>query len=236
MSTSWKDIWNKQDRINKIILDFLIKADGFDSGAGAFDVEDWIKYTKSIYDLIGITSNDKVFEVGCGSGAFLFPLYLKGIDVSGIDYSNQLIDIAKKFFPENSFSVDDAADISKLEKTYDITLSHGVFFYFKNLEYAEKVFKNMVSLSKHKIAILDVCDLDKFDKYHSKRIEKFVEEGFSKEEYEKKYKGLDHLFYDKNWFLDLARKYNLKANIVDQNYQNYGNSEFRFNVFLEKNC
>ena len=116
MSTTWKDIWNKQDRFNKIILDFLIKANGFDSGSGSFNVEDWIKYTKSIFDLIGIKKNDKVFEVGCGAGAFLFPLYLKGINVSGIDYSNQLIDIAKKFLPENSFSVGDAADIIIWEK------------------------------------------------------------------------------------------------------------------------
>ena len=234
MAISWREIWNKKDRINKIILDFLIKVDGFDSGAGAFDVEDWINYTKSLYDLIGIKSNYKVYEVGCGSGAFLFPLYLKGIDVSGVDYSNQLIEIANKFLPENSFSVDDASNITKIGKTYDVVLSHAVFFYFKNLEYAEKVFKNMVNISNNKIAILDVCDMDKFEKYHSKRIEKFVAEGFSKEEYEKKYEGLDHLFFEKKWFIELAKKYNLKINIMDQSYKNYGNSEFRFNVFLEK--
>ena len=93
----------------------------------------------------------------------------------------------------------------------------------------------MVTLSNNKIAILDICDLDKFEKYHSKRIEQFIEEGFSQEEYEKKYKGLDHLFYEKDWFLNSAKKYNLRANIIDQNYKNYGNSEFRFNVILEKN-
>ena len=235
MSLNWQEIWNKEDRFNKIILDFLVKADGFDSGGGTFNVEDWIKYTVHLYNLIGIKTNDKLFEVGCGSGAFLYPLYKKGINVSGIDYSHQLIDIAQKFLPENSFSVEDAADIIRPEKTFDILLSHSVFQYFPNLEYAEKVFKNMVTLSNNKIAILDVCDLDKFEKYHSKRIEKFIAEGFSKEEYEKKYKGLDHLFYEKDWFLDLARKYNLQANIIDQNYKNYGNSEFRFNVFLEKN-
>ena len=92
----------------------------------------------------------------------------------------------------------------------------------------------MVNISNNKIAILDVCDMDKFEKYHSKRIEKFIAEGFSKEEYEKKYEGLDHLFFEKKWFIELAKKYNLKINIMDQSYKNYGNSEFRFNVILEK--
>ena len=31
----WKEIWNKEERVNKIVLETLIRADGFDSGAGS---------------------------------------------------------------------------------------------------------------------------------------------------------------------------------------------------------
>ena len=74
MSNKWQEIWNKKERLNKIILDLLIKADGFDHGSGKLDVNDWIKYTSSLYSLIGISTGDKIFEFGCGSGAFLYPL------------------------------------------------------------------------------------------------------------------------------------------------------------------
>ena len=50
----WKQIWNKDERINKIILEGLIKADGFDSGAGSFTVDDWIIYTNELYDELNI--------------------------------------------------------------------------------------------------------------------------------------------------------------------------------------
>ena len=79
----WKIIWNKNERIEKIILEMLMKADGFDSGAGAFEVDDWINYTSNFYNKLDIKENDTIFDVGCGSGAFLYPLYLKNYKVGG---------------------------------------------------------------------------------------------------------------------------------------------------------
>ena len=35
----WREIWNKSDRIDDYILETLIKADGFDSGAGSFTLK-----------------------------------------------------------------------------------------------------------------------------------------------------------------------------------------------------
>jgi hypothetical protein len=72
----WKKIWNKDERVNKIILESLIKADGFDSGAGSFTVNDWINYTNEFYKVLDIKSNDSLYDIGCGSGAFVYPLYL----------------------------------------------------------------------------------------------------------------------------------------------------------------
>ena len=234
MSKKWQEIWNKKERLNRLILDLLIKADGFDLGSGKFDVDDWIKYTNDLYSLIGISTGDKIFEFGCGSGAFLYPLHLQNFEVAGIDYSKELIKIAKKFLPSDSFLVSNAAESINTNISYEVVLSHGVFMYFPDLTYAEKVFNNMLFLSKNKIAILDVCDFDKFEQYDDKRLKRFIEEGFTKEQYRLKYEGLDHLFYKKNWFIELSEKHNLKIKINDQNYKNYGNSEFRFNVIFEK--
>ena len=52
--------------------------------------------------------------------------------------------------------------------------------------------------------------------------------------YKEKYSGLDHMFYEKIWFEDIAKEYNLKINIFDQTYTQYTNSKLRFNVVMEK--
>ena len=79
----WKEIWNKEERVNKIVLETLIKADGFDSGAGSFSVDDWNEYTQQAFIKLDIKENESIFDVGCGSGAFVFPLYLKNNKVGG---------------------------------------------------------------------------------------------------------------------------------------------------------
>ena len=196
---NWKKIWNKEDRINKIVLECLVKLNGFDSGSGKFGVEDWILYCEEHFKKMGIRGSDSIFEIGCGSGAFLFMLYLKQHLVAGIDYSPKLVGLANKFMPETNIKVNDAISY-KQDKKYDVVLSHGVFFYFESLEYAEIAIRKMVDTSKRVIAILDICDEDKKEIYHKIRINKFIEDGFTEEEYWKHYKGLDHLFFSKGFF------------------------------------
>jgi hypothetical protein len=110
---------------------------------------------------------------------------------------------------------------------YDTVLSNGVFFYFPSLEYAEKVLHKMINKATKSIAILDVSDQEWKDK--SLEIRKG---NMSEEEYAKRYDGLDHLYYSKQWFIDIANKYNLKIEIEQQNIKNYQNNSYRFNVFL----
>ena len=135
--------------------------------------------------------------------------------------------------PESKLACEDAVTL-KLDNSYDVVLSHSVFQYFHNLNQAEMVLKTMNRLAKKKIAILDVNDVEKFDHFHTERIKQFVEEGFSEEDYKKKYLGLDHLFYSKKWFEELGQKLDLETEIFDQSNDNYGNSKLRFNVIFTK--
>ena len=63
---------------------------------------------------------------------------------------------------------------------------------------------------------------------------KFLEQGGTRKEYEQKYKNLNHLFYEKEWFINLAKKYNLKVKIIDQDYKKYGYAKYRFNAIYQK--
>ena len=225
----WQEIWNKNERINKIILEMLIKADGFDSGAGSFDVNNWLEYTNYHFSKIDIKDNDTIFDVGCGSGAFLFPLYLKNYKIGGMDYSKILIELAKKIMPEYNFECNEAINLD-ITKKYNIVFSHSVFHYFKDLEYAKIVIKKMIKKANKKIVILDINDKTKEQEYHQIRMAEM-----DKKEYEEKYKGLEHLFYEKQWFEDIANEFNVKKiDIFDQTFENYTNSKLRFNVIMEK--
>jgi ubiquinone/menaquinone biosynthesis C-methylase UbiE len=211
----------------------LVKADGFDSSYRKYETEDWIQYCDDFYSKIGISMGDTIFEIGCGSGAFLYPLYLRKNLVGGIDYSINLLDLARKFMPESNFTCEDAVTL-KLNNTYDVVLSHSVFQYFHDLNQAEKVLKTMNRLAKKKVAILDVIDVEKFDLFNTERMKKFAEEGFSEEDYRRRYLGLDHLLYSKEWFEDLGQKLNLETEIFDQKNDSNGNSKLIFNVIFSK--
>ena len=57
------------------ILSELICLDGFDGKTGKINVVDWVNYIKYISDYIGIKKHESIFEIGCGSGAFLYPFF-----------------------------------------------------------------------------------------------------------------------------------------------------------------
>ncbi len=224
----WKEIWNKDERIHKILLETLIKADGFDSGAGSFTVDDWIVYTDELYHKMNIVKGDTVYDIGCGSGAFVYPLFLENHKVGGVDYSTILIQLASMLMPHTDFINKDALDI-EISLPYDIVVSHSVFHYFKDLTYAKNVIEKMIDKSAKKIAIFDINDATKEDTYHMIR-----KGNMSQNEYSEKYAGLDHMFYTKEWFEDIAKEFGVKINIFDQSFTKYTNAKLRFNVIMER--
>jgi len=225
---NWKEIWSNRERVHKIILEILMKADGFDSPTGEFSIDDWILYSESLYKKLLIKENDSIFDVGCGSGAFVYSLFQKGYRIGGIDYSEVLIELAKSVINNKNFIVGDALDIDENEK-YDFVISHSVFFYFNNLPYAKKVIEKMIKKADKAVAIFDINDITKESDYHKLRMQTMT-----KEEYENKYQGLKHLFYDKEFFKQIANEHKLEIEIWDQEFEKYNNSKFRFNVIMRK--
>ena len=48
--SNWKEIWDKKDRVQKYILECMVKSDGFDS-LGTFQVQNWSVYRYSKLDV-----------------------------------------------------------------------------------------------------------------------------------------------------------------------------------------
>ena len=142
---NWKTVWGvrEEDESHSSILKKLITADGFDTGYGTITEADWEQYINNISNAINVQKKDSVFEVGCGAGAFLYKFHQEGNKIGGVDYSDKLINIAKKYLVNGSFIVDEANNLDAKER-YDFVISNSVFFYFPSYQYAEEVLKSPI--------------------------------------------------------------------------------------------
>ena len=225
---SWEAIWNNRQSENGYDLVDLIKTNGFDGAGTSFNTEAWVKYVTSFKKTIPINPSDSIFEFGCGCGAFLLPFYEMGHAVGGIDYSETLIKIAKTVMDKGDLEVNNAKDTSA-DTIYDLVLSHSVFQYFESLDFAKTVCCNMLKKSAGKVAILDVPNslLQK----ESERDRSIAKAGYQANNVRC---GLNHLYYEKQWFEQFAKEGNVDIKITDQAVDGYINSKYRFNVIISK--
>jgi ubiquinone/menaquinone biosynthesis C-methylase UbiE len=77
-----------------------------------------------------VHEDDSILEIGCGTGETL--IKLKGKEKCGIDFSEKMIEVAKKRHPSLEFHVMDASNIH-LEKKFDVIIISNVIGFFGNL-------------------------------------------------------------------------------------------------------
>lgn len=235
---SWHDIWLRKGQnifspkdVGQKLAD-LIKIDGFDTGVGEMTEQAWFDLVGIVKKKTNLGKGDKIIEIGCGAGAFLYPFYFQKIyQITGIDYSKSLIKIAKKVMPKANLICTEAKKLPFTQNFFDLVISNSVFNYFPDYKYAADTLMEILRVLKNEgeCLLLDLNDLSKKDYAENKRREKL-----GKEEYEKRYKDLVQMYYDKNWFKDFALRNNLEFEIFDQRIVGYGNSEWRFNFYFKK--
>jgi ubiquinone/menaquinone biosynthesis C-methylase UbiE len=170
-----------------------------------------------------------VLEVGCGSGAFLYPAWQLGAQVSGVDYSWQLVKGASRALPEGCFVQAEAAALPLPAAEFSLVLCHSVFQYFASEHYAVQAIREMQRVlvpRAGRMAILDINDSEKEDAFYQLRGEQI-----GHEEYREKYQDYPHRFYRKEWFARQFAAAGMRVEIEDQAIPGYGNSAFRFNVY-----
>ena len=228
---NWKEIWAKrnfQNGSNATLFQKLIWMNGFDSPLGSMNEINWRAYIETISKRINLKENSSIFEIGCGSGAFLYPFYEKGLQIGGIDFSVKLIDIAREVFKSNNFTVCDANSLNQEEK-YDIILSNHVIHYFESLDYTSQLLNLLFKKARRSIYLSGIPDIN-----YKIEQEKFRQESLSEQEYQNKYKGLDILYYDKKWFIDKAKNNKFSVEFYNHEMNGFAQSEFRFDCLFKK--
>jgi SAM-dependent methyltransferase len=168
----------------------------------------WLSFVEYVAETLDVGPGTRIFQVGCGAGTFLNPLYDNGYIVGGLDPSPALIGQAIQAMPKGRFMVGDASSLDPAEP-WDVVLACSAFTHFPDLDYARGVLARMVAKATLAIAILDVPDLDR-------------KEGAPP----------GGLFYDRGWmFRALAEIGASAVQIEEQKIEGDANAPFRFNVF-----
>jgi trans-aconitate methyltransferase len=228
MKSKWREIWEKRapGASGTPGLAELIALNGFDSGAGFVSVDDWRANARAIAEHIDLASSESVYEVGCGSGALLYALLeIKQVGIGGIDYSHALISAAKSAIPAGHFTVGEALE-TRPEPVVDWVISHGVFHYL-DLAYAEQVLAIMAQKAAKGVAVLEVPD--NATRAESERMRRGQ---LSPGEYDEKYAGLEHTYFDRDWFNQQADQHGTQCKIAQSFIPNSAQSRFRFNVII----
>lgn len=83
-------------------------------------------YGEDVLRLLNINEGDTVVDLGCGNGALTKRLADMGARVIGIDASAEMLELARKNYPELCFQQADARSF-KLEEPVDAIFSNAVF-------------------------------------------------------------------------------------------------------------
>jgi 2-polyprenyl-3-methyl-5-hydroxy-6-metoxy-1,4-benzoquinol methylase len=106
-------------------MDYKITLETWDKVASVYQDKfmDFNLYNESYEFFCSTISkyNPKILDIGCGPGNITKFLYSKrpDFDIYGIDFSPNMIELAKKNNPSVRFSVMDCRDISNFKTTYD---------------------------------------------------------------------------------------------------------------------
>jgi len=228
MSNLWQHIWEKRSLQpqHAITLDTLIALDGFDSGAGKISLADWQEYTRRISEKLGMQSGHSVFEVGCGAGAFLYALRQQHtLTVGGLDYAAGLIDAAQQAMPDGDFKAQPAHTMA-IDPQYDFVIANSVFHYFDEAMAAE-VLQAMWNKANVGVAVLDIPHAAT-----KNACERARRDALTEAEYEEKYRGLHHTYFNPDWFTKQLPGH--PHQIFESCVPNYAQSQYRFSVIFHK--
>lgn len=90
-----------------------------------------------------------ILDAGCGGGTKVKYLMQKGFKVTGIDFAEKMIEIAKKEVPQANFETLDIQNIDKLKDQFDGIFAQAVLLHIAKKDAAKTVQKLVNKLKKN---------------------------------------------------------------------------------------
>jgi SAM-dependent methyltransferase len=129
------DSWFDQDK-NKYFLDLEIKL---------------------LLDLLSVKKGQRILDIGCGTGVSLEPLLDKGLNLTGIDPSLYMLDIASKKFKDRvDLHRGSAEDLPFDDNEFDSA------FFFTSLEFTDRPGKAIEEACRVAKDTIVICVLNKY--------------------------------------------------------------------------
>lgn len=101
-------------------------------------------YGSSLIELLNPKSDEDILDLGCGTGDLANQIYIKSLNVVGIDKSRQMINQANKKYPNITFSVQDIINFS-YSQPFNAIFSNATMHWIKQ---PEKALKNIYKYLK----------------------------------------------------------------------------------------
>jgi SAM-dependent methyltransferase len=88
-----------------------------------------------------------ILDVGCGAGRKTRYISDKGYSISGVDFSEKMLEIARRENPESEFTVLDVYELDTLDKKYDAVFAQAVLLHIPKTRVPE-VLRKMKNILK----------------------------------------------------------------------------------------
>jgi ubiquinone/menaquinone biosynthesis C-methylase UbiE len=226
-SGNWKHVWERKGQADASHLHHL-------NGYDLLSADEWDEMVGKVAAPLGLEPGDRVYECGCGAGAFLASLQriYPGITVSGMDYSESLVKVAASALA-GEFKQGDIRDLSFLPgASYDHVISFGAFQYLNSEQDAEKAVHEMARLMAPgaTLTIGEISDLAKKDEALAIRAQSHKDQPKLSSATD-----LDHLYLPKSLFERAAADLGLALTIVDHTtlqLPSYQAARYRYSAYM----
>ena len=127
-----KDYWN-------------LRSEGFSSSIREEEEFKGVALADKLISDAGLRPGSKVLDIGCGPGLFTMVLSGRGMDVTGIDYSDEMLNRARANAHERGIDAEfmkmDACDLTFEDRSFDAIVSRNVLW---NLERPADAYSEML--------------------------------------------------------------------------------------------
>ena len=115
----------------------------------------WRESVEHVAETLDVGPGTGIFDIACGAGAFLYPLWENGYIVGGLDLSPERLALARAAMPDGRFVPGDASTLDPAEG-WDVVIAWNVLHRLTDLDQARAVLSRMSTKATHAIALLNL--------------------------------------------------------------------------------